>query len=89
MADFHLSQTLITERNDVLEFDYEERMLFPYEILAFLRIREWANLKNPITFDHPLMQHPLAKIPPTLNMPNIHPFKDAIDELKKEISLKN
>lgn len=89
MADFHLSQTLTTEHDDALEFDYEERMLFPYEILAFLKIREWANLNNPITFDPPLMQHPLAKNPPTLNIPNIHLFKDAIDKLKKELSLKS
>ena len=89
MADFNLSQTISSEHEDVLEFDYEDRMLFPYEILAFLRVREWANLENPLTFDHPLMQHPLAQLPPTLNMPNSQLFKDVIDKFKKDLSHEN
>ena len=64
-------------------------MLFPYEILAFLRIREWANLKNPVTFDHPLMQHPLAQLPPVLNIPNIQLFKDVIDTFNKDLFHEN
>ena len=89
MANFHLAQTLSSEEDDVLEFDYEERMLFPYEILAFLRIREWANLKNPVTFDHPLMQHPLAQLPPVLNIPNIQLLKDVIDTFNKDLFHEN
>lgn len=85
MANFHLSQTLSPEDDDVLEFDYEGRMLFPYEILTFLRIREWANLKNPVTFDHPLMQHPLAKLPPALSIPNSQLFKVVIDKFNHDL----
>lgn len=89
MADFHLSHARTPKQDDVLEFDYEERMLFPYEILAFLRIREWANLKNPSSFDHPLMQHPLAQLPATLIEPNNEHFNNVIDKFKKEFPLDN
>ncbi|MNF57984.1 hypothetical protein D3C84_395260 [compost metagenome] len=89
MADFHLSHAKTPEHDDVLEFDYEERMLLPYEILAFLRIREWADLKNPSSFDHPLMQHPLAQLPATLVKPNSKLFNDVIDKFKKEFPSKS
>lgn len=89
MADFHLSHARTPEQNDVLEFDYEERMLFPYEILAFLRIREWSNLKNPSSFDHPLMQHPLALLPASLIEPNNELFNNVINKFKKEFPLDN
>jgi hypothetical protein len=89
MADFHLSHARTPEHDDVLEFDYEERMLFPYEILAFLRIREWANLENPSSFDHPLMQHALAQLPATLIKPNSELFNDVIDKFKKEFPRQN
>jgi len=47
----------------------EDTMLFPYEILCWLRLREWAGLTNPETFDHPLMQQPLAKLPAPVPLP--------------------
>lgn len=63
MADFHVQETRNTSHDEIEEFDTEDVMLFPYEILCWLRLREWAGLKNPETFDHPLMQQPLAKLP--------------------------
>ncbi|MCY1286391.1 hypothetical protein D9M70_353600 [compost metagenome] len=60
MADFHLAHSRSTGHGDILEFDVEKRALFPYEILAFLRIREWAGLRNPDSYDHPLMNTALA-----------------------------
>lgn len=62
MADFHLAHSRSTGHGVVLEFDVESRALFPYEILAFLRIREWAGLKNPDAYDHPLMNIALAQM---------------------------
>jgi hypothetical protein len=38
--------------------------------LAYLRIREWAGLENPTEFDHPLMQQPLAHLPPEVPLPD-------------------
>jgi hypothetical protein len=63
MADFHVRQTRNTSHDNVEEFDAESVMLFPYEILCWLRLREWAGLENPKSFDHPLMQQPLSRLP--------------------------
>jgi hypothetical protein len=45
MADFHMGNAAYNDE-EYNEFDSENVMLFPYEILAFLRIREWAGLKR-------------------------------------------
>ena len=63
MADFHIQEAQNTAHDEVDEFDAEHVMLFPYEILCWLRLREWAGLSNPEQFEHPLMQQPLAKLP--------------------------
>lgn len=63
MADFHVQETRNTAHDEIGEFDAEDVMLFPYEILCWLRLREWAGLENPKRFDHPLMQQPLAQLP--------------------------
>lgn len=63
MADFHLQHARFAAHDEVDEFDVEDTMLFPHEILSFLRMREWAGLPNPDQFDHPLMKHPMARMP--------------------------
>jgi hypothetical protein len=63
MAEFHLAQTDDSKPDTVKEFDYDDWKLFPYEILAYLRLREWNGLQNPNKFDHPLMNQPLARLP--------------------------
>jgi len=63
MADFHLNHARFAAHDEVDEFDVEDTMLFPHEILSFLRMREWAGLSNPNQFEHPLMRHPLARLP--------------------------
>ncbi|MNF45360.1 hypothetical protein D3C84_264880 [compost metagenome] len=64
MADFHVLEAKSDRRKGrVYEFENESRMLFPYEIFAFLRLREWLGLDNPGEFDHPLMQQPLGRMP--------------------------
>ena len=68
MADWHLEQVRVSE--DLNEgFDRDSTMLFPYEILCWLRLREWAGLENPDQFDHPLMQQPLARLPAPVPLP--------------------
>ncbi len=69
LADFHIQQTRNTAHDVIEEFDKEDIMLFPYEILCWLRLREWAGLENPASFDHPLMQQPLAKLPAPVPLP--------------------
>lgn len=69
LADFHVLQTRNSAHDVIEEFDKEDMMLFPYEILCWLRLREWAGLENPETFEHPLMQQPLAKLPSPVPLP--------------------
>lgn len=69
MADFHIQETRNTAHDEIDEFDSESTMLFPYEILCWLRLREWVGLENPETFEHPLMQQPLAKLPSPVPLP--------------------
>ncbi len=69
MADFHVQETRNRSHGNIDEFDRESVMLFPYEILCWLRMREWEGLSNPEHFDHPLMQQPLARLPSPVPLP--------------------
>ncbi len=86
MADFHIQETKATAHDEIDEFDTEDRMIFPYEILSYLRIREWQGLPNPETFDHPLMNQPLAKLPNPvpLKQPETPLLDKVIERFKKE-----
>ncbi len=86
MADFHVQEARTTKHDEIAEFDREDRMLFPYEILAFLRLRECEGLPNPDTFDHPLMQQPLATlpIPVPLPVPDTPLLDNVIEKFKQE-----
>jgi hypothetical protein len=64
MAEHHVQMTDDSDPDGKTEFDFDRAKLFPYEILAFLRLREWSGLANPAEFAHPLMQQPLAYLPP-------------------------
>lgn len=79
MADFHLQHARFAAHDEVDEFDVEETMLFPHEILSFLRLREWAGLGNPSQFAHPLMKHPMARMPGPVPLPKPStPLLDAV-----------
>ncbi len=64
LADLHIrcsQQNLLPKPYWFIDFDDGS---FPYEILAWLRFREWAGLPNPSHFSHPLLQGPQAVLPP-------------------------
>lgn len=86
MADFHVQEARNTTHDIVDEFDSEDVMLFPYEILCWLRLREWAGLENPTSFDHPLMQQPLAQLPTPipLDVPSTPLLDKVIDKFREE-----
>lgn len=69
LADIHVQETRPTRYEEISSFDGEDVMIFPYEILCWLRLREWAGLPNPDSFDHPLMNQPLAKMPAPVPLP--------------------
>lgn len=83
LADLHIR---CSQRNTVpkcyLEPDFEGTAgdaSFPYEILTWLRIREWAGLENPRHFTHPVMQGPQAVLPPrNLPRPEIPLLEEAM-----------
>jgi hypothetical protein len=80
MADFHVENAReLVDAGGVPEFELEDYRLFPYEILAFLRMREWLDLPNPEAFDHPLMQQPLAKLPAPVPLP--YPSTPLLDQV--------
>lgn len=82
MADLHVQRA---GRWGVSVFEADAEHLFPYEILAFLRLREWAGLENPSTFEHPLMNTALAVLPPEpLPWPEVPPLDQAIAKFKTE-----
>jgi len=82
MAEHHLRETDDSDQDAVNEFDDPRFKLFPYEILAFLRIREWAGLENPASFDHPLMMNqPLAYLPPLAELPLPDPETPLLDRV--------
>lgn len=85
MSDFYILHTrFIHDR--IHEFDGEDMMLLPYEILCWLRLREWAGVANPETFDHPLMQQPLAQLPEPvpLDVPATPQLDQVIDRFREE-----
>lgn len=86
MADFHVQEARNTAHDEIAEFDDPDYMLFPHEILTFLRLREWAGLSNPDSFDHPLMQQPLAKLPAPvpLAQPDTPLLDQVIEKFKQE-----
>lgn len=85
LANAHVRETKPYLYDEAL-MDQEDRMIFPYEILCWLRLREWAGLPNPETYDHPLMNQPLAKMPEPVPLPKPEtPLLDkVIEKFKKE-----
>jgi hypothetical protein len=74
---------------DAIEFVDITTFLYPYEILAWLKLREKAGLKNPIEYTHPLMNTPIAKmfleLKEPLEKPTELPYaKELLEKLKEK-----
>jgi hypothetical protein len=65
------------------EFSYNEKQLFPFEILVWLQMRKNKGLKNPEKYTHYFMQEPLVKAFP-LDKPLVLPDIPHIELLKIE-----
>lgn len=70
MAEYHLSQSQDPDReDDWFEFEDHGFWLFPAELLAVLRLREWEGIANP-PLSHPLFSvTPLATLRPAPDWP--------------------
>ncbi len=67
MADYHLTRTIEQDEDtdeedqDHFEFSHPHHWLYPFEILAWLKVRSMSGLSNPDQYTHPLMNQPLAE----------------------------
>ncbi len=88
MASYHMD-TARSDRNDdeINDFGDSDFWFFPYEILTWLRIREEMGLPNPEAFEHPLMQQPLAAMPPATPFPKDELLEQVVAKLKADHGL--
>lgn len=68
-ADYHVRNITTRQRKGIAEFGRRPEDIFPAEILAVYRVREWLGLPTP-PIDHPLLQTPVARVPASL--PPVH-----------------
>ena len=84
LSDAHL---MVNDKNhNLLKMSFIQ--IFPYEIIAWLSIRDKMGLKNPTAFTHPLMNTQIAKmfldIKEPLKKPKELPFSDELIAKLKE-----
>ncbi|MBU3013274.1 hypothetical protein KO488_00800 [Poseidonibacter lekithochrous] len=89
LCDMHLEQQQEHFEDEVSMLDLPFMKLYPYEIIAWLNLREKQGLNNPKEFSHPLMNELIAKtlleIKEPLEKPNEVPFlKEFLDHLYKK-----
>ncbi len=78
MADHHIGQSRVTEEGEeeeFYEFESSSLWIFPVELLAVLRLREWEGIPTP-----PL-SHPLFAVTPQAQLypPPAWPKNDVLD----------
>lgn len=61
LCDAHLKTTGRNTSEKELFLEIPLLLLFPFEVLAWLRLREKQGLENPHEFSHPLMNTPIVK----------------------------
>jgi hypothetical protein len=82
-CDYHLEQTL---ESGYGEFYFSPYRLFPADILVIGHIRRKLGLPMPEVF-HPLLDTPLAKVPPAAERPRMGPdplFEEVLARAKKD-----
>jgi hypothetical protein len=61
LCELHLGSKEYHPREFSYFFDIEYSELLPYEVIIWLKVREYKGLKNPKNFSHPLMQTKIVK----------------------------
>jgi hypothetical protein len=88
MANFHMGAARSNRNdNETNDFSQSDFWFFPYEILTWLRIREEMGLPNPEAYEHPLMQQPLAAMPPATPFPKDEQLERVVAKLKADHGL--
>ncbi|TKD03380.1 hypothetical protein [Polyangium fumosum] len=83
-CDYHLDEAVYSDANK--EFLTSPYDLFPVDILAIAAVRAKQGLPMP-ELDHPLMQTPLAKLPPNNTRPRMPPdplLEAVIEKARKQ-----
>lgn len=62
-ADRHTAQAKTSDDDTTFDFDDLAYAIYPVEILAVLRLRQWRGLPNPV-MDHPLLDGLLGQLAP-------------------------
>ena len=96
LCELHLNENITTlkkhieqeEDGEAVEYVDVNTFIIPYEVLAWLKLRELKGLKNPTKFSHPLMKTPIAKmflnIKEPLPKPTELPYaKELLEKLKE------
>lgn len=90
MAEHHMKEAKENMgAEEMNEFAGAEFWLFPYEILAWLKLRQHLGLPNPEHYEHPLMHLPQAQMPADTAFPD-DPLLDKVVQklmLDHDISL--
>jgi hypothetical protein len=61
LCELHILADEYIDDNLQYHMDEEVATIFPYEVIIWLKLREYKGLKNPKNFSHPLMQTKLMK----------------------------
>jgi len=61
LCELHLCSEEYHPRDFICFFSVDRSLLLPYEVMIWLKIREYKGLKNPKNFSHPLMQTKIVK----------------------------
>ena len=95
LSDEHLETSLMSaidyaeQEEMIAQLEIPAFQIFPYEILAWLKLREKAGLKNPTNFTHPLMNTPITRMFLELKEPLAKPkelpyAKELLEKLKEK-----
>lgn len=85
MAEHHMAQSKENmQLEEFNEFDSSTVWLFPYEILAWLKLRTRLGLPIPESYEHPLMNLPQAAMPNDMPLPEIEQLTQVVNKLAKD-----
>jgi hypothetical protein len=80
LCEYHLYTSAEDEEDALKKLEIPSLLLFPYEVIAWLNIREKEGIQNPQEYSHPLMNEPIAqsllKIKESLIAPQNIPFEE-------------
>ena len=85
MATYHMAASKENMgKYEINDFSSSEFWLYPYEILAWLKLRTHLGLPNPVSYEHPLMHLPQAQMPEDTPFPQHDLLDKVVAKLAKD-----